>query len=57
MKKFLCTLMLLLLAFPAHAKSTVTLAELHGTVGVQMEEFVKEVIHESESNHDSLIIF
>ena len=62
MKKFLCTTLLLCLfssysSSTAHAKSTVTLAELHGTVGVQMEEFVKEVIHDSESKHDSLIIF
>ncbi|MBQ3449251.1 MAG: nodulation protein NfeD [Synergistaceae bacterium] len=59
MKKIFCTLLLLCIfsSCTAHAKSTVTLAELHGTVGVQMEEFVKEVIHESESNHDSLIIF
>ena len=59
MKKFFCTTLLLCLfsSCTAHAKSTVTLAELHGTVGVQMEEFVKEVIHDSESKHDSLIIF
>ncbi len=41
----------------AYAQTTITLAELHGTVGVQMEEFVKEVIHDSELKHDSLIIF
>ena len=57
MKKFLCTILLLLLAIPAHARSNVTLAELHGTVGVQLEEFVKEVIHTSESRGDSLIVF
>lgn len=57
MKKFLCTLILLLLAFPANAKSTVTLAELNGTVGVQMEEFVKETIAKSHADGDSLLIF
>ena len=58
MKKILLTLTLLaLLALPAHARSTVTLAELHGTVGVQLEEFVKEVITYSESRNDSLIVF
>ena len=58
MKKVLLTLTLLaLLALPAHARSTVTLAELHGTVGVQLEEFVKEVISYSESRNDSLIVF
>ncbi len=57
MKKFLCTFTLILLAFPAHAKSTVTLAELTGTVGVQMEEFVRDTIRQSELNHDSLLIF
>ena len=58
MKKFLLTLTLsALLTLPAYARSTVTLAELHGTVGVQLEEFVKEVIADSESRGDSLIIF
>ena len=58
MKKFLLTLTLIsLLTFPAHARSTVTLADLHGTVGVQLEEFVKNVIADSESRGDSLIIF
>ena len=58
MKKFLLTLTLLsLLTLPAHARSTITLADLHGTVGVQLEEFVKNVIADSESRHDSLIIF
>ena len=58
MKKFLLTFTLLsLLILPAHARSTVTLADLHGTVGVQLEEFVKEVIADSESRGDSLIIF
>ena len=59
MKKFI-----LLMAFilsvgisSAYAQTTITLAELHGTVGVQMEEFVKEVIHDSELKNDSLIIF
>ncbi|MBR6900559.1 MAG: nodulation protein NfeD [Synergistaceae bacterium] len=41
----------------AWARSDVTLAELNGTVGVQMEEFVKEVITNSERNGDALIIF
>ena len=58
MKKFLLTLTLIaLLTLPAHARSTVTLADLHGTVGVQLEEFVKNVITDSESRGDSLIIF
>jgi len=58
MKKFLITLtLLLLLTLPAHAKSSVTLAELSGTVGVQMEEFVRDTIRQSELNGDSLIIF
>ena len=41
----------------AWARSDVTLAELNGTVGVQMEEFVREVIAKAESNGDTLIIF
>lgn len=60
MKKIILTIALLtlsLLAMPAHARSTVTLADLHGTVGVQLEEFVKNVIADSESKGDSLIIF
>ena len=58
MKKFLLTITLLsLLTLPAHARSTVTLADLHGTVGVQLEEFTKNVIAHSESRGDSLIIF
>ena len=57
MKKFLCTLTLILLTLPANAKSTVTLAELNGTVGVQMEEFVRDTIRQSELNGDSLLIF
>ncbi|MBQ7193156.1 MAG: ATP-dependent Clp protease proteolytic subunit, partial [Synergistaceae bacterium] len=58
MKKFLSTLtLLLLLSLSADAKSTVTLAELNGTVGVQMEEFVKETIEKSQTNGDSLLIF
>ena len=61
MKKFLCLgLMLTLLSSTSTqvlAKSTITIAELHGTVGVQLEEFVKEVIADSESRGDSLIIF
>lgn len=54
MKKFLCMIMLLCLSLPAHADSNITVAELSGTVGVQMEEFVKEVITSSRSD---LIIF
>ncbi len=42
---------------PADAKSTVTLAELTGTVGVQMEEFVRDTVRQSELNGDSLLIF
>ena len=58
MKKILCTLTLILtLTLPAWAKSTVTLAELTGTVGVQMEEFVKETVNASSIRGDSLIIF
>ncbi len=57
MKKFLLTLTLLLFTLPADAKSSVTLAELSGTVGVQMEEFVRDTIRASELNSDSLIIF
>ena len=58
MKRFLLTLTLItLLTLPAHAKSTVTLADLHGTVGVQLEEFTKNVIAQSETRGDSLIIF
>lgn len=58
MKKFLLTFTLLaVLALPANARSNVTLAELRGTVGVQMEEFVKEVITTSESRNASLIVF
>ena len=57
MRKLFFTLALLLLAFPADAKSTVTLAELSGTVGVQMEEFARDVIRQSENDGDSLIIF
>ncbi len=57
MKKFLLTLTLILLALPAHAKSTVTLAELSGTVGVQMEEFVRDTVRQSGLNGDSLLIF
>ena len=58
MKKFFLTLTLILtLTLPAHAKSTITLAELSGTVGVQMEEFVRETVRQSELNGDSLLIF
>ena len=58
MKKFLLTLTLILtLTLPANAKSTITLAELSGTVGVQMEEFARDTIRQSERNGDSLLIF
>ncbi|MBQ7195939.1 MAG: nodulation protein NfeD [Synergistaceae bacterium] len=58
MKKIcLIFLILILSTSVAYARSDVTLAELNGTVGVQMEEFVKEVIANSERNDDSLIIF
>ena len=58
MKKIcLIFLILILSTSAAYARSDVTLAELNGTVGVQMEEFVKEVIANSERNGDSLIIF
>ena len=57
MKKILCAILLALLCVPANAKSSVTLAELSGTVGVQMEEFVRDTIRASELNGDSLIIF
>ena len=58
MKKFfLATLILFIIVSSSFAESRVTLAELHGTVGVQMEEFVKEVITASELRNDSLIIF
>lgn len=58
MKKFFLTLTLILtLTLPARAKSTITLAELSGTVGVQMEEFVRDTIRQSTLNGDSLLIF
>ena len=57
MKKFLLAITLLLLALPAHARSTVTLASLRGTVGVQMEEYVKDVIAGAEASASSLIVF
>ncbi len=57
MKKILCVILMTLLCVPANAKSSVTLAELSGTVGVQMEEFVRDTIRQSELDGDSLIIF
>ena len=58
MKKFLFTALLMIMCIScAEARTTITLAELHGTVGVQLEEFVKDVISDSESCGDSLIIF
>ena len=57
MKKILLFMLLMCFCVPAHAKSTVTLAELKGTVGVQMEEFVRDTVKLSELNGDSLLIF
>ena len=58
MKKFLFVILFLVLSVQcSYARSDITLAELNGTVGVQMEEFVKEVISNSERNGDALIIF
>lgn len=58
MKKIFALIFIFVLsASCAWARSDVTLAELNGTVGVQMEEFVKEVIANSENNGDALIIF
>lgn len=59
MKKFAALIFVLCMIFSscAHAESNITLAELKGTVGVQMEEFVKEVIAASESEKSELIIF
>ncbi len=57
MKKFLFAIILISFAVPAYARSTVTLAELNGAVGVQMEEFVKDTIQKSAEKGDSLIIF
>ena len=58
MKKLLFVILFLVLSVQcAYARSDITLAELNGTVGVQMEEFVKEVISNSERNGDALIIF
>ena len=57
-KKILCIIITLYMCVScAEARSTVTLADLHGTVGVQLEEFVKEVIADSEARGDSLVIF
>ena len=41
---------------PAEAKDII-LAELNGTVGVQMEEFVKDVIEDADEDEFGLIIF
>ncbi|MBQ7544287.1 MAG: nodulation protein NfeD [Synergistaceae bacterium] len=57
MRKILAVIMLLLLCGCAHARSTVTLAPLRGTVGVQMEEYVKDVIADAEASSSSLIVF
>ena len=44
MKKFaLVILLIALFASCAYSESRITLAELRGTVGVQMEEFVRNV--------------
>ncbi|MBQ7155771.1 MAG: nodulation protein NfeD [Synergistaceae bacterium] len=57
MKRFLCVMAVLCVCASAEARSNVVTAELRGTVGVQMEEFVKEVIADSESRNASLIVF
>ena len=58
MKKItIALIMLCVFASCSFARSNVTLAELRGTVGVQLEEFVKEVIADSEARNASLIIF
>lgn len=58
MKKItIALIMLCVFASCSSARSNVTLAELKGTVGVQLEEFVKEVIADSEARNASLIIF
>ena len=57
MKKFsLAILILFISVSSSFAESRVTLAELSGTVGVQMEEFVKEVIHDANESNSKLII-
>ena len=61
MKKFfLAILILFVILFfrvsSSFAESRVLLAELNGTVSVQMEEFVKEVIHDANESNNSLII-
>ncbi len=57
MKKiFLAILILFISVSSSFAESRITLAELTGTVGVQMEEFVKEVIHDSNESNTALII-
>ena len=53
-RKILCVIILLLTVSAAQARTDITLAELNGTVGVQMEEFVKEVINSANSD---MIIF
>ena len=57
MKKFFLAILILFISVSSSfAESRITLAELTGTVGVQMEEFVKEVIHDSNESNTALII-
>ncbi len=53
-RKFLLALMIILIAGSAYASSTVTLAKLHGTIGVQAEEYIREVIESSAGS--SLVV-
>ena len=56
-KKFLFALLLLFLSLkPAYSKDII-FADLNGTVGVQMEEFVKQVTENADENKFGLIIF
>lgn len=58
MKKFFLAILILFISVSSSfAESRITLAELSGTVGVQMEEFVKEVIHDANESNNALIIF
>ena len=57
MKKFFLAILILFISVSSSlAESRVTLAELSGTVGVQMEEFVKQVIHDANESNSKLII-
>ena len=58
MKKFFLAILILFISVSSSfAESRITLAELSGTVGVQMEDFVKEVIHDANESNNALIIF